>query len=387
MGTVWAARHTVTQRPVALKFLRRHGSEHVRRFLREARIVGALEHPNVVRIYDVLHTDDGSPVMVMDRLFGESLGKKLAREKSISGPELARVVRAVCDVLGTVHARGIVHRDLKPENIFLAEDGVKVLDFGIAKLTVQSDTAHSGSLTSTGSLMGTPYYMAPEQVFGEKAMDHRADIWALGIILYECLAGHRPIEGENVGQILKGITMGEIAPLARARPDLPAATAALVTRMLARNPDERPSLEEVVRVFDGGAARISRHPRAKGKFYLGIAAAGGMAICGAFLSQHHRPAASAPPAVTPATSAGESAGPPPPAASISSEAAHSSSGPRPDSEPPAPSAVPVETPVVSRPHPLPAKRSLAAPPPTVHADAGPAPARLPGGVYGESPYH
>ncbi|WP_394829692.1 protein kinase domain-containing protein [Pendulispora albinea] len=260
MGTVWAARHTVTRKPVALKFLKRKGAEHAHRFLREARIVSALKHPNVVQVYDVLQFDDDTPVMVMDRLFGESLGARLKRDRTLPLPEVASIALQVADVVGAAHQQGVVHRDLKPENIFLSReppdsrrpyDCVKVLDFGIAKLTaMDGDAAQTAVLTVTGDLMGTPYYMAPEQVFGERAMDHRADIWSLGVILYECLSGKRPFEGENVGQVLKGITLGAIAPLESLRPDLPEELTALVGRMLARDPEARPkSLADVAIVF------------------------------------------------------------------------------------------------------------------------------------------
>ena len=140
-----------------------------------------------------------------------------------------------------------MHRDLKPENIFLgdAPDGgreVKVLDFGIAKLTASDgDAAHTGATTGTGAILGTPYYMAPEQLFGEKDIDHRADLWALGIILYEALSGQRPTSGDNVGQIYKIVMTDAIVPLQERAAHLPEPVTALVGRMLSREQSARPA--------------------------------------------------------------------------------------------------------------------------------------------------
>jgi serine/threonine protein kinase len=222
------------------------------RFIREARAVCAVQHPNIVEIHDVLQTEDGSPVMVMDLLHGESLGQRLDRETRLPPGEVARLMLPVVSAVGTAHAAGVVHRDLKPDNIFLAEEGdgaisVKVLDFGIAKvLATDTDAEATGGLTGTGAMLGTPYYMAPEQIFGERDIDHRADIWALGVILYECLSGRRPTQAENIGQILKIITTDGIAPLDLVAPDVPADLARLVRRMLMRDRAARPqSLTEV----------------------------------------------------------------------------------------------------------------------------------------------
>jgi serine/threonine protein kinase len=248
MGVVWQAVHVVTRKPVALKFLKpsgRDGPRAVQRFLREARAACAVRHPCVVEVHDVLELDGGSPVMVMELLSGETLAQRLAREHVLSLPELARIMVHVCSAVGCAHALGIVHRDLKPENIFLAQSPsgrrVKVLDFGIAKLTAsEGDAAHTGATTGTGAILGTPYYMAPEQLFGEKDVDHRVDIWALGIILYEALAGERPTRGENVGQIYKVIVTDAIAPLGRHAPHLPDALLDLVGRTLSRDRTKRP---------------------------------------------------------------------------------------------------------------------------------------------------
>src|SRR5690349_21225059 len=230
MGVVWAAKHLVTRKPVALKFVKGEAADDERtrqRLLREARAACAVQHPNVVAVHDVMELESGSPVLVMDLLKGESLRAKLDREGKIPLHDLANIMIPVVSAVGTAHSSGVVHRDLKPENIFLAQMPggvvqVKVLDFGIAKLTsAEGLMAHSGALTGTGLLLGTPDYMSVEQILGEEDVDHRADIWALGIVLYECLRGHRPTAAENVGKVLKIILTNAIPPIQVMMPGLP----------------------------------------------------------------------------------------------------------------------------------------------------------------------
>lgn len=251
MGSVWSATHELTRNQVALKFLKAEAAQNtaaVRRFMREARAAMAVDHPNVIRIHDIFLQDDRSPVMVMDLLGGESLGQKLERERAIPLSALAPIMLPVISAVGSAHAAGIVHRDLKPDNIFLARtpDGrmtPKVLDFGIAKLDVKRpEAAQSAELTRTGAMLGTPYYMSPEQVFGEKDIDARSDVWAVGVILYEALAGVRPVDGDNLGQLLKVIATGAIRPIDELAPELPLPVRSLIGDMLktdrsARCPD------------------------------------------------------------------------------------------------------------------------------------------------------
>src|SRR5688500_5454111 len=166
MGVVWSATHTVTLKPVALKFLIGASADLRRRFVREARAICAIRHPNVREVHDVLDLEGDAPVMVMELLTGESLASRLRRDTKLAIAESARVSLQLVSAVGAAHARGIVHRDVKPENVFLGEDGVvKVLDFGIAKMS-QPDEGQS-TLTESGTLLGTPRFMAPEQIFGE----------------------------------------------------------------------------------------------------------------------------------------------------------------------------------------------------------------------------
>lgn len=252
MGAVWAAHHLVTGKRVALKILKGAGDEQRRRFVQEARVAAAIRHPNVVDIHDVIELRDGRPALVMDLLEGEPLSCALARDASFAPTALARIMLPVLAGVGAAHSVGIVHRDLKPENVFLCKGAsgevtVKVLDFGIAKLTALSSAIrHTAALTQTGSVLGTPMYMAPEQVFGEKGIDHRADIWSLGVVMYECLTGSCPVEGDNVGQIFKSISQRTFPSLRERLPDLAPGIAELVDAMLAVKPEDRPDSTRLV---------------------------------------------------------------------------------------------------------------------------------------------
>ncbi|MBL8610383.1 MAG: protein kinase, partial [Myxococcales bacterium] len=271
MGVVWAADEEPSGRPVALKLLHGESAKDPKsheRFLREARAALTITHPNVARVHEVGETDSGTPFIVMDRLVGESLRARLATWGRLPVGDCAWIARGIVAAVGAAHRVAIVHRDLKPENVFLVPAGsprphVLVLDFGIAKSMLPD--AGAPSLTSTGTILGTPYYMAPEQIYGDVDVDARADVWALGVLIYECLYGQRPTEAAGVGQILKLITNDQIVPLARAAPHLPAEITALVDRMLSRHREGRPSLAEVEAVLarlDPGPAGTMATPLA-----------------------------------------------------------------------------------------------------------------------------
>jgi serine/threonine protein kinase len=235
-----------------------------------------VKHPSVVEVHDVFELDDETPVMVMDFLSGETLAQRIDSLGKLSIEETASILLPVVSAVGTAHSRGVVHRDLKPENIFLAvtDEGkteIKVLDFGIAKLShADGEALVQSHLTGTGSILGTPFYSSPEQLFGERHIDHRADIWALGVVLYECLSGKLPVYGENLGQVMKVLTSQDIVPLAKVAPFAPEDIARLVDRMLTRPMDQRlGDMREVlevlkrysnVRVREFGAARSQPPP-------------------------------------------------------------------------------------------------------------------------------
>jgi eukaryotic-like serine/threonine-protein kinase len=257
MGDVWEASNTVTGRAVAIKRLRLSRSDvggvGRARFVREAQAACAVAHPNVVEVLDFVDSEDEPPILVMELLRGETLAARLDGGQALAPEVVARLLLPVVSAVGTAHARGIVHRDLKPANIFLQGEGddteVKVLDFGIAKW-VSALPTDGALLTETGSTLGTPCYMAPEQALGERVIDHRADVWAIGVILYECLTGMRPVEGENAARIVVRLLRTGIMPIERVVPSLPTALAELVMRMLAREANQRPgSLREAYEVL------------------------------------------------------------------------------------------------------------------------------------------
>lgn len=245
MGVVWQALNLRTHRTIALKILKAETTEQRRRLFREGRIAGRLRHPNIVEVQDVVELEDGVPAIVMERLSGESLRDLLLRERALSPARITTVFVSVAEALACAHAHGVVHRDLKPENVFVArtESGneqIKVLDFGIARLTASDgEIPKTVGLTDTGDVLGTPSYMAPEQVFGEKDVDTRADVWSFGVMLYECLTGHKPFVGDNFGQIFKQVAMGDIRPIEELAPDVSHELRELVSKLLVRDRAER----------------------------------------------------------------------------------------------------------------------------------------------------
>jgi serine/threonine protein kinase/sugar lactone lactonase YvrE len=236
MGVVYEAEDTRLGRSVALKFL---APELVRdpaakaRFLNEARAASALDHANLCTILEVGESEDGLLFLAMPRYEGESLERRIAR-----GPlpveEAFDIAVQAARGLAKAHQNGIVHRDVKPANLFLTADGaVKILDFGIAKLI-----GEGGGPTLLGSVLGTPSYMAPEQTRGEE-VDARADVWSLGVVLYEMLSGRRPFVGGSGDAVVHAVLHDAPEPLARLRPETPAELKQIVSRMLAKDPKKR----------------------------------------------------------------------------------------------------------------------------------------------------
>jgi serine/threonine-protein kinase len=242
MGVVVAARHTHLDQTVAIKFLRRDAARDegaVSRFLREARAAAGLQSEHVVRVMDAGRLDDGLPFMVMEHLVGVDLDQVLVQRGRLPLDECIDYLLQCMQAVAEAHAAGIVHRDLKPSNLFLTTrpDGsriVKVLDFGISK-ALDGAGRQPVNLTATSMTLGSPLYMSPEQVRSSKNVDARTDIWALGIIAYELLAGIQPFEAETVTGLCAKIVADEPEPLRTVRPDVPPAFEAVVMRCLEKN--------------------------------------------------------------------------------------------------------------------------------------------------------
>jgi len=229
MGAVYEAKHAIIGKRVAVKVLLEKfltKSDFVARLLQEARLASAIGHEHIVDVTDFGTTDDGRAFVVMEFLDGESLAQLVMREAPLPVERALRIARQVASALGAAHAKGIVHRDIKPENVYLIQRGdgdfIKVVDFGISKAvkSTQGDDAPDYRLTHTGLLLGTPLYMSPEQARGEEDLDHRVDVWALGVMLYECLTGEVPFRANNYLGIISQVLTHEAIPPSRLRPEL-----------------------------------------------------------------------------------------------------------------------------------------------------------------------
>lgn len=261
MGSVYEARHDLIGRRFAVKFLHAELAGHpeiLARFRREAQAAGSLENENIAAVTD-FGSHQGAPYIVMEFLEGQDLAKVLAQTGPLSITRASQILIQVCRGLVAAHARGIVHRDLKPENLLLQTRGdggdlVKILDFGIAKL--KNNEHRPEAATRTGITLGTPYYMPPEQARGQKELDERADIYALGVILYELLSGRKPHNGENYNAILYSILMQAAPRIETFRPDLPPELAAVVHRAMAADANERySSVSELGQALSSFAGR------------------------------------------------------------------------------------------------------------------------------------
>jgi serine/threonine-protein kinase len=247
MGVVVAAQHLQLGQSVAIKLLsteeNRRG-EATARFEREGRAAAGLRSDHVVRIYDVGALADGSPFMVMELLRGTDLANLLEEHGSLPVAHAVEFVLQACDAIGEAHALGIVHRDLKPSNLFITRrsDGIamlKVLDFGISKALRSETDGVQGDLTQTRSVMGSPYYMSPEQVRDAKKVDGRTDIWALGVILHELITGAPAFHADTFPGICAAIVADEPADIRVLRPDVPPELIAIINRCLEKDPRRR----------------------------------------------------------------------------------------------------------------------------------------------------
>jgi serine/threonine-protein kinase len=288
MGSVWEGTHTTLGTQVAVKFIDAQyadSPEARNRFESEARAAARLRSKHVVEVYDHGVTEDGRPFIVMEYLRGEPLDTRLERVGRLPAKETARMVMQVCRALAKAHAAGIVHRDLKPENVFLVwddEDGAdvaKVVDFGIAKFT--DNQLGNSSATRTGSVLGTPYYMSPEQARGLRSVDHRSDLWSVGVIAYRCIVGTLPFDGEAVGDLLVKLCTAPLPIPSHVTPDVPPGFDAWFAKALSREPELRFSSASELAESLGAVCGISiRGSYATGDIPIPSFASGPMAASG-----------------------------------------------------------------------------------------------------------
>jgi len=270
MGEVWRARDTRLGRDVAVKVIpttHAQDPERIARFEQEARAAGALSHPNVCAVHDV-GTHEGSPFVVMELLEGQTLRDVLAK-RPIPLRRALDLAAQIAGALAAAHAKGIAHRDVKPENVFVTADGrAKVLDFGLAKLLHREPAGSDLTMSSPGAISGTSAYMSPEQAAGG-TVDARADVFALGIVLFEMLSGRRPFVGGNALAMMHAILHEEPIALASVLPDAPAELGRIVRRCLEKDPDRRiqtaldvrNDLDDLVRELDRGPAAVATPAR------------------------------------------------------------------------------------------------------------------------------
>jgi serine/threonine protein kinase len=268
MGAVYLGEHTLIGRRAAIKVLQHERSsqrENVERFFTEARATSAVEDPGIVQIYDFGVTTSGTAYLVMEYLDGEALSARLRRLTLLTPHHALRIARQVAGSLASAHALGIVHRDLKPENLFLVRDGeasagerCKILDFGIAKL---GDEGRERFQTRTGSVMGTPAYMSPEQCNDTGKIDHRTDIYSLGCVLFHLLTGRPPFDVDGVGATIAAHLKETAPPPSSLATHVPPSVDPLVARCLAKRPEDRfSSMLELQQACDAVLAQLPPEP-------------------------------------------------------------------------------------------------------------------------------
>jgi serine/threonine protein kinase len=263
MGTVYLAEHRDVGKRIAVKVLAGHLTEDssmVGRFMLEAKAIGRLQHPGIVEMFDFGELEDGRSYYTMEYLEGETLSMRIHRGRMTIG-EILSILDQVCDALTVIHAKGIIHRDLKPGNIFLALKGnhrvIKILDFGIAKMQASARLGND-PLTSTGTVLGTPVYMSPEQAMGEnESISGLSDIYSLGVVLYKILTGQYPIIGTAIHEVVAYHFKHDTIPLRDFNPGVPEPLASVVMKALSKKPQQRQAFPmELFHDFRGACVHL-----------------------------------------------------------------------------------------------------------------------------------
>jgi serine/threonine protein kinase len=267
MGTVWSGTHSLTGRKIAVKVLDKKflaNAGVVQRFQREARAASSIAHEGIVEVLDLGQTEEGVPILVMEFLEGESLAHRIDHGARMTEDQVLSIGAQLLDALHAAHESGVIHRDLKPDNIFLVpgatEERVKILDFGIS----WKDDEQEAKLTVVGSVLGTPHYMSPEQAMGESDIDRRADIYAAGVVLYECAVGAVPFEGANYNKLLRVILDSAPVPPSERGARISPAVEAVILGALSKRRDDRPSTAAEMR------ARLLQAARDRGRGPSGL---------------------------------------------------------------------------------------------------------------------
>ncbi|MCA9566321.1 MAG: protein kinase, partial [Myxococcales bacterium] len=264
MAVVYRVEHATLGTPHALKVLTMGGRQVKDRLVQEGRVQATLQHPHIVAVTDVLDIE-GSPGLLMGYVDGPAMDEWLAKYKP-TVEEAVVVFRAIVAGVGQAHARGLIHRDLKPGNVMLqvTDQGVvpKVADFGLAKVTDDSGGGGSMKRTRTGMTMGTPAYMAPEQIKDSSSVDRRADLYSLGCILYELLTGETPFQGDNMLALFAAIAVGNYTPIRERVPDVPRNVEEVIEALIVEDPDDRlADCASILDVLDGrGTNRTAMFP-------------------------------------------------------------------------------------------------------------------------------
>jgi eukaryotic-like serine/threonine-protein kinase len=269
MGTVYLGENVLIKRRVAIKLLHQDLARDrvtLQRFFTEAQVVNKIGHENIVDVIDLQQLEDGTTFLVMEHLTGESLGALIRRAQRLDANRTLHIAIQSADALAAAHTQGVLHRDLKPDNIFITtkkteRDFVKILDFGLAKLLDKdppdSDKSADPSLTGHGHTVGTPYYMAPEQCEGKRDIDARADIYALGVILYHCLSGRLPFDGSLRGNVMLEHLCDPVPPLRSLCPDLSTDVEQIVDCALEKEKERRfGSMEAMAQVMRKARQRL-----------------------------------------------------------------------------------------------------------------------------------